>query len=74
MFESCSTTNERGLGLGVGLETDADRGIDAGWSAGLHSSGLAMEGAGVEALSESRDVCLVSFPLLSLQRKKSVDE
>jgi len=56
------------------LETDADRGIGAGWSAGLHSSGLAIEGAGVEALSESRDVCLVSFPLLSLPRKKSVDE
>lgn len=63
-FVSCSITTERGLGLGTGFETDADRGIGAGWSAALDS--FVVPGAWVELLSESRDVSFVSEGCFSL--------
>ena len=61
MLESTSTTNERGLGLGVGLETDATLGSGASWSAEPVAFTLEPQITGAEHSSDSCDVSFESF-------------
>ena len=63
LLESLSTTNERGLGLGVGLETDATLGSGAS------------QRTGAEHSSDSCDVSFKSFndvPLMPFYQRKQV--
>ena len=61
LLESISTTNERGLGLGVGLETDATLGRGASWSSEFVAFALQPQRTGAEHSSDSCDVTLKSF-------------
>lgn len=58
LLESNSTTNERGLGLGVGLETV---GSGASWSAEFVAFTLEPQITGAEHSSDSCDVSFESF-------------
>ena len=74
LLESISTTNERGLGLGVGLETDAALGSGASWSSEFAAFTLEPQDTGAQHSSVSCDVSLKSFndvPLSPYQQKET---
>lgn len=74
LLESFSTTNERGLGLGVGLETDATLGSGASWSSEFVESALEPQRTGAEHSSDSCDVsfkCFNDVPLTPFSPKKT---
>lgn len=74
LLESISTTNERGLGLGVGLETDATPGRGASWSSEFVALALQPQRTGAEHSSDSCNVSSKSFnddPLTPFFTKKT---
>lgn len=74
LLESISTTNERGLGLGVGLETDATLGSGASWSSEFVAFPLEPQRTGAEHSSDPRDVSFKSFndvPLTPYRQKET---
>lgn len=73
LLESISTTDERGLGLGAGLETDGTLGSGASWSSQFVAFALEPQTTGADS-SDSRDVSFKSFndvPLTPCHQKET---
>ena len=74
MLESISTTKVRGLGLGVGLDTDGTLGSGASWSSEFVVFALEPQRTGAEHSSDSSDVSFKSFndvPLTPCHQKET---
>ena len=74
LLESISTTNERGLGLGVDLETDATLGSGTSCSSEFVAFALDPQKTGADHSSDSCDVFFKSFndvPLTPYHQKET---